>query len=81
MPGKVEFQIDADDLIQVEEEWISDGGPYSGSTVNVVRFLGMEVGRYEEDDFGRVPEEFTAAALEARKEKLVRALWSLGDPD
>jgi len=82
MPGKVEFQIDADDLIRVEQDWTEDRNHrFDGYTTQVVYFLGVEVGRYREDDCGRVPEEFTTAALEARKEKLVRALWALGDPD
>jgi hypothetical protein len=82
MPGKVEFQIDADDLIRVEEDWTEDRSHrFSGYTSHVVYFLGVEVGRYREDEFGRIPEEFTGRALEARQEKLVRALWALGDPN
>lgn len=77
MHGRVEIKLDADDLITSDEEWNFE----EQRSDTVVRFFGIEVGRYPEHSDHGVPEELQGHALEARTEKLVRALWALGDPE
>lgn len=74
MRGNIELNLTVDDLIKVGEDWSSS----KDCTEYVVRFLGVEVARYELNDGGWPPEEFSPFKLEERAENMVRALWALG---
>ena len=74
MRGNIELNLTVDDLVKVDEDWNSS----KDRTEYVVRFLGVEVARYELNDGGWPPEGFTPSELEGRAENMVRALWTLG---
>lgn len=77
MQGNIEMKLDVDDFVRTDDDWDSD----THETINVVKFLGIEVGRYPEHSENGVPKEFKGAAIEKRLEKIALALWALGDPD
>jgi hypothetical protein len=75
--GKVDLNIDIDDdLIKVEENWDSA----QRETEYIVRFLGVEVARYQNGPDGWPPKGYRSHELAERGERMARALWALGDP-
>lgn len=78
MHGKVELHLHAEDLIRTDEVWNEE----KQRCESVVKFLGIEVGRYdEEENHFQTPPQYRGDALEARAEKIARVLWELGAPE
>lgn len=77
MGANVDLNVTVEDMIEVDQTWNSD----LNDTEYVVSFLGVEVGTYQTNEWGQAPEGFTASDLVERGEKLVRALWALGEAD